>query len=114
MAEAFGKYISPTVIDRTGISAITKDDIEKAKAEHKKIKLIAKAELIDGNAVASVKPTFIDEGSMLAQVRNEFNGILISCNMADDIFLSGRGAGMDPTGSAVAGDIMEIAKLIKK
>ena len=32
--------------------------------------------------------------------------------MADDIFLSGRGAGMDPTGSAVAGDIMEIAQLI--
>jgi homoserine dehydrogenase len=29
--------------------------------------------------------------------------------MADKIFLSGRGAGMDPTGSAVSADIVSLA-----
>lgn len=114
MAEAFGIYVKPDSIPRKGISAVGKEDIQKAKENGKKIKLIAKAVLSEDmkSAEYSVAPTLIDNTSPLYHVSNEFNSILLSCNMADDIFLSGRGAGMDPTGSAVAGDIMEIAQLI--
>ena len=114
MAEAFGIYVKPESIPRKGISAVSKKDIQNAKENGKKIKLIAKAVLSEDmkSAEYSVAPTLIDSNSPLYHVSNEFNGILLSCNMADDIFLSGRGAGMDPTGSAVAGDIMEIAQLI--
>jgi len=109
-ADAFGKYIDPEKLDRTGISKVIMADLEDAKKKHCKIKLIASATLNDdGTVSASVKPTFVEESSMLATVRNEFNGILLHCNMADDIFLYGRGAGMDPTGSAVAADIVKLA-----
>lgn len=114
MAEAFGVVKDPETIEREGITNITKDDIEKAKKSGQTIKLLASA-FIDspGNVKASVKPTLIDKSSMLANVKNEFNAILLSCSMANDIFLYGKGAGMDPTGSAVAADIIAIAKDIE-
>ena len=113
MAEAFGVYIKPDAFERKGITQITAEDIKEAEKQNCRIKLIARAQRKEGKIEASVKPQLIPCESPLAQIRNEFNGILLSCNMADDIFLSGRGAGMDPTGSAVAGDIVEIAGCIK-
>ena len=110
MLECFGVYVKPTELDRTGISKITRDDLRLATQHGCKLKLIARAELMeDGSVKASVKPTEVPKDSPLAAVRNEFNGILLTCNMADKIFLSGRGAGQDPTGSAMAADIVSLA-----
>ncbi len=113
IAEAWKTYIPPTDFERTGITGVSKDDLERARKNGCKIKLIASAEMTEEGIVASVRPQEIPEDSPLAGIKNEFNGILISCNMANDIFLSGKGAGMDPTGSAVAGDIIEIARHLK-
>ncbi len=111
IAECFGVYIKPTELDRTGISKLTRDDLRLATQNGCKLKLIASAERKeDGSIEAFVRPTEVPQDSPLAAVRNEFNGILFSCNMADKIFLSGRGAGMDPTGSAMAADIISLAK----
>ena len=110
MAEAFGVYIKPNGFERTGITQLTRDDLRLAVQHGCKLKLIASAERkADGSIEAFVKPTEVPSDSPLASVRNEFNGILLTCNMADKIFLSGRGAGKDPTGSAVAADIVSLA-----
>lgn len=110
----FGEYIDPDDIEREGITKITATDLEEASKKNCKIKLIACAEKIDNSIKASVKPTLVPLDNPLAQVRNEFNAVLLSCNMAGEIFLQGRGAGPLPTGSAVAGDIAEIAGCIAK
>ena len=111
IAEAFGIYIKPEDIPRTGITQVSKNDLEQAKANHQKIKLIAEAYLNeDGKLECSVSPRYISDKSLLSRVKYEFNGITLSCNMADDLLFYGRGAGMRPTGSAVAGDIIGIAK----
>ena len=111
MAECFGVYIKPDQFERVGISHLTRDDLRLATQNGCKLKLLASAELKeDGSIKAFVKPTEVPQDSPLASVRNEFNAIYISCNMADKIFLSGRGAGKDPTGSAVAADIVSLAK----
>ena len=113
MVEAFGVYIAPGDIDRTGITHVTKDDILAAASRGCKIRLIATAEQAeDGSIIASVKPEEIPLHNPLATVRNEFNAVLLSCNMADDIFLQGRGAGQDPTGSAVASDLLAICTAV--
>ncbi|MGN1143694.1 MAG: homoserine dehydrogenase, partial [Anaerovoracaceae bacterium] len=55
IALAFDKYIAPTDIPTTGISAITSEDIAAAAAEGCKLKLIAHASLKeDGSVEASV------------------------------------------------------------
>ena len=58
---------------------------------------------------AFVRPTEVPLDNPLAGVRNEFNAIYLYCNMADRILLTGRGAGKDPTGSAMAADIVSLA-----
>ena len=65
--------------------------------------------LEDGSIKAFVKPTQVPMDSPLSTVRNEFNAIYLHCNMADRILLTGRGAGKDPTGSAMAADIVDLA-----
>ena len=48
----------------------------------------------------------------LATVNNEFNAIFVQGNAVDELMFYGKGAGPLPTGSAVMGDVMEIAKII--
>ena len=110
IAECFGIYIKPTDLDRTGISKLTRDDLRLATQNGCKLKLLASAELQeDGSVTAFVKPTQVPMDNPLSTVRNEFNAIYLHCNMADKILLTGRGAGKDPTGSAMAADIVALA-----
>jgi homoserine dehydrogenase len=110
IAECFGIYIKPTDLDRTGITKLTRDDLRLATQNGCKLKLLASAELMeDGSVKAFVKPTQVPMDNPLSTVRNEFNAIYLHCNMADKILLTGRGAGKDPTGSAMAADIVDLA-----
>ena len=111
IALAFDKYIAPTEIPTTGISKITKADIDAAAAEGCKLKLIAHAKLMDdGTVEASVAPEKIPFAHPLAGVSNEFNAVYITGDMVDELMFYGKGAGALPTGSAIVGDIIKVAK----
>lgn len=113
IALAFDQYIPPTEIPTTGISAITKADIEAAAAEGCKLKLIAHATLEeDGTVKASVAPEKIPVSHPLAGVSNEFNAVYITGDMVDEVMFYGKGAGALPTGSAIVGDIISVAKAL--
>jgi len=114
IAAGFGEYVSPDDIEREGITGVTEEDLRNAAEQNRKIKLIATAVKEKDGIRAWVRPESVPAENPLSRVRNEFNAVLISCNMADDIFLQGRGAGPLPTGSAVAGDITEIAACIAR
>ncbi len=105
-----GVYVAPSEIKRKGITKLGQADLAKAKAAGKKIKLIASARAAKDGVKLSVKPELISPDDILYNVDYVFNGVCLSCDFADDIFLYGRGAGAKPTGSAVAGDIINIAK----
>lgn len=112
MCLAFDKYVKPADIPTVGISKITAEDIEAAKAEGCKIKLIAHAKYENGALEYSVKPMNIPNSHPLAGVSNEFNAVYITGNAVDELMFYGKGAGALPTGSAVVGDIIEIAKVL--
>lgn len=112
MALAFDHYVPPTEIPTVGISKITMDDIEAAREKGCKIKLIAQAKR-DGDKIEySVKPMEIDNAHPLAGVSNEFNAIYVTGNAVDEVMFYGKGAGALPTGSAIVGDILAIAKAL--
>ncbi len=111
MALAFDKYVAPKDIPTEGISKITMKDIEDAKSKECKIKLIAEAKFEDGNLSYSVKPTLLPVTHPLSSVSNEFNAVYITGNASGELMFYGKGAGPLPTGSAVVGDIISIAKL---
>jgi len=112
MALMFDKYIKPEDIPTAGISKITKPQIEAAKANGCKIKLLAIAKNTGGKFEYCVKPELLKNDHPLAGVNNEFNAIFIRGNAVGDLMFYGKGAGPLPTGSAVIGDVIEIAKAI--
>lgn len=109
----FGKYIKPTDIPTTGISKVSVDEIKTATTNNQTIKLIACAAIENDNLTYSVKPTALPNEHPLTDISNEFNAIYLTGNAVGEVMLSGKGAGALPTGSAVCGDIIAIAKHIK-
>ena len=107
---SFGKCISADRINRKGITKITADDFEVAKALGYTIKLIGHSELIDGKIYADVSPRFIPLTNPLAHISDVYNGILVGANMLDKVLFYGKGAGKLPTASAVVADIIDIAE----
>lgn len=110
MALAFGRYVSPKDIPTEGITGITPERIAEASAKGNKIKLIASATLKDGALAYSVKPMELPASHPLAGVSNEFNAVFVRGNAVDELMFYGKGAGPLPTGSAVMGDVMQIAE----
>lgn len=111
MAMMFDKYVSPDNIPTTGITKITKDTIEDARSRNCTIKLIAHARRLDNGEVDyKVAPMEIDNSHPLAGINNEFNAVFVTGNAVDDVMFYGKGAGPMPTGSAVLGDVIEIAQ----
>ncbi|WP_022849958.1 homoserine dehydrogenase [Limisalsivibrio acetivorans] len=93
-----------------GITSIKQVDIQFAKKLGCKIKLLAIAKRHDDDIEVRVHPTIIPETELLAQVGDVFNAVQVKGNMVGDTMHYGRGAGGEPTGSAVAGDIISIAR----
>lgn len=110
IALCFDKYVAPTDIPREGITKVTLQDIEAAKKQGCKIKLIAHAKVEGEEIICSVKPEMIPENHPLAGVSNEFNAVYITGDMVGETMFYGKGAGALPTGSAIVGDIIAVAK----
>jgi len=111
MSLMFDERVLPTDIPTKGITEITADDIAEAEKEGCVIKLVASAFYdSDGKLNYFVNPSFINKNHPLAGVSNEFNAIFVKGNAVDDLMFYGKGAGPLPTGSAIMGDVIEIAK----
>ena len=115
IALLFDKYVAPEDIPTTGITHITKEKIEEARENGCKIKLIAHAKrLEDGSIEYEVRPMHISVSHPLANINKEFNAVFVKGNAVGDLMFYGKGAGPLPTGSAVMGDVIEIARKILK
>src|SRR5690606_16203429 len=89
-----------------GIDKLNDHDIRFAREKNFKIKLIPFAkEISNSEVVLYVLPKFITKDSLLYNVENENNGVLVKAAFADEQFFFGKGAGGHPTGSAVLSDI---------
>lgn len=74
------------------------------------IKLLGVARNTDTGIEAGVYPMLIPADHPLAGVNDSFNAVFVHGDAVDDAMFQGRGAGKLPTGSAVAGDIFEVAR----
>ena len=110
---AFGAHLNLKEIYTEGITSISPLDIDFGKVLGYKLKLLAIAKMHEGGkAEARVHPTMVPDEYPIAKVGGVYNAIQIVGNACGDIMLYGRGAGSMPTGSAVVGDIMDIARQI--
>jgi homoserine dehydrogenase len=111
---SYGKRVSLDEIYREGITGISQQDIEFAKELGYKIKLLAIA-IQRGDAVeARIHPTMIPFDHLLASVNGNYNALHIRGDASGPVFLYGQGSGMMPTASAVAADLIDIARDLQK
>jgi homoserine dehydrogenase len=109
---AYGTPVPFDDITVTGISGITYGDIECAREFGYRIKLLAISKY-DGQAIdIRVHPAMIPIAHPMANVNGALNAIRVCDDMMEENILIGHGAGALPTGSAVVGDVVEIARNI--
>lgn len=111
---AFGKHVYPDSVHTEGITDITLEDVKYAAAFNCVIKLIGKVKRLDNGKIdIVVAPLFVPNTSQLANIDNEFNGIMVRGDCTGDVVFYGKGAGKLPTASAVVADIVDCCKHLK-
>lgn len=107
---AFNARVVASDVYREGISDVGSDDIRFAERLGYVVKLLAIAEL-EGNRIAvRVHPAMIPASHALASVRDSFNAVFIEGAKVGELMFYGRGAGGDPTATAVVGDLVSVAR----
>jgi len=108
---AFHSRVSDSDVYREGITKITATDVKVAKAMDMVIKLLAIAELTpDGEISVRVHPALISRTHPLASVRESFNAVFVEAKSAGQLMFYGKGAGGEPTASAILGDLVAVAR----
>lgn len=107
---AFNTPVTFNDVFTEGITKITAKDMRYAQELGCTIKLLGIAKNTENGIEVKVHPTLIPERHPLAAVNDAFNAVLVHGDAMDDAMFYGRGAGAMPTGSAVVGDIMDVAR----
>lgn len=97
-------------IPTRGIRHITSTDICYAQDLGYKIKLLGVARRTDLGIEQSVEPCLVDADTPLAAVDGSLNAVYTEGPFAHETLMVGRGAGGDPTASAVIADLIDIAR----
>ena len=106
----FGTKVDFDKIYTEGISKITALDIEYARDFGYKLKLLAIGKRDGDQVEARVHPTMIPNDYPLSAINGVFNSIRLVGDFSGPVMLSGYGAGMDATASAVMGDVLALAR----
>jgi homoserine dehydrogenase len=107
---AFDSTVSIDDVYSEGISMITPQDIRDADRLGYVVKLLAIAELDDDDVSARVHPAMVPSTHPLASVRDAFNAVFVEAEKAGQLMFYGRGAGGEPTGTSVIGDLVRVAR----
>lgn len=107
---ATGANASLSDVYTVGISQVTAQDIATAKNLGYVIKLIALVEEKNEKEVfLRVEPTFVATTHPFSTVHDGFNAVFLAGDRLGEAMFYGRGAGGDPTASAVLGDVIDAA-----
>jgi homoserine dehydrogenase len=130
---AFHTRVAAADVHREGITDVSAADVAAARAMGCVVKLLAICERVDlssggAGATAStgstgstestaaegvsvrVHPAMIPRSHPLAGVREAFNAVFVEADAAGQLMFYGKGAGGDPTASAVLGDLVAVAR----
>ena len=107
---AYGGYINFNEVYLQGIRDISLVDIFEAEKLGFSIKLIASSKINEDNLVEiSAEPIFLKNEKLLSNVNDVYNAIEVTGSYTGKTLFYGKGAGMEPTASAVISDIVKIA-----
>ncbi|MEQ1861586.1 MAG: homoserine dehydrogenase [Chthoniobacteraceae bacterium] len=109
---AYGFWVPMESIFVEGIEQLTAGDICFAEKLGYRVKLIAHIKADPDGIEVRVHPTLIPKTHVLASVNGVFNAMMVKGDVVGETLFYGRGAGQDPTSSAVISDIAEAAEAL--
>jgi homoserine dehydrogenase len=94
-----------------GISKLAAIDIKYAEELGYRIKLLGIARRTDKGIELRVHPTLIPEKRLLANVEGAMNAVVVHGDAVGTTLYYGKGAGAEPTASAVVADLVDVTRL---
>ena len=95
-----------------GISKLTKEDIAYAEELGYRIKLLGITKRTDKGIELRVHPTLIPAKRLIANVEGVMNAVLVKGDAVGATMYYGRGAGAEPTASAVVADLVDVTRML--
>lgn len=83
-------------------------DMDYAKKMGCKIKLVGQSNKKNEKVSGFVRPVLVDNNSLLSKIDNEYNIVVFNGDSVGELSFVGKGAGKEPTGSAVYADVIDI------
>ena len=109
---AFGIPLDVKKIFTEGITKITTEDVNYAEELGYRIKHLGVARRSENGIELRVHPTLIPEKRLIANVDGVMNAVLVKGDAVGPTLYYGAGAGAEPTGSSVVGDIVDVARTL--
>ncbi len=113
---AFGHALKPEQVVRKGITAVTREQVQQAMKEGKRIKLIASLHAVATFGAtpleARVEPVALPLTDPLARVDGVMNAITIQTDTLSEVTVIGPGAGRIQTGQGLLADLIAVAKTL--
>lgn len=110
-AIAFGIPVQFEQAHVEGITALQATDIKYAEQLGYRIKLLGIARRREQGIELRVHPTLIPAGRLIANVEGAMNAVLVQADAVGTTLYYGKGAGAEPTASAVIADLVDITRL---
>ncbi len=95
-----------------GISKLTREDIAYAEELGYRIKLLGITKRTDRGIELRVHPTLIPAKRLIANVEGVMNAVLVKGDAVGATMYYGRGAGAEPTASAVVADLVDVTRML--
>src|SRR6266700_2948478 len=111
---AYEIKVRPDDVFREGIEGIEPVDFRYARELGFAIKLIAHTQRHPGRVEARVHPAMVPLDHPLARVEGAENAVFVEGDLVAQVLLVGQGAGGRPTASAVVGDLIDLARSIRR
>ncbi len=111
---AYEIKVRPDEIYREGIEGVEPIDFRYARELGYAIKLIAHSGRHPGRVEARVHPAMVPLDHPLARVEGAENAVFVEGDLVGQVLLVGQGAGGRPTASAVVGDLIDLARSIRR
>ena len=110
-AIAFGIPVQFDKCHVEGITRLVSADIKYAEQLGYRIKLLGIAKRTDRGVELRVHPTLIPARRLIANVDGAMNAVVVQGDAVGTTLYYGKGAGSEPTASAVIADLVDIARL---
>jgi homoserine dehydrogenase len=111
---AYEIKVRPDEIYREGIEGVEPVDFRYARELGYAIKLVAHSQRHPGRVEARVHPAMVPLDHPLARVEGAENAVYVEGDLVGRVLLVGQGAGGRPTASAVVGDLIDLARSIRR